>query len=114
VAHFAGSHKRDPRSATVPGFAAGPNGEAWLATRGGLARHSADGRVKIFTAKEGLPADDVLDVAADGKGRIWFLTAKGLGRIEDDRLAMAESEGGDRGFNWKKARRIAADAEGRV
>jgi signal transduction histidine kinase/ligand-binding sensor domain-containing protein len=67
-----------------------PNGELFLATFGGLARF--DGHrfaILDMAADDGLPANRIVALAADGPDSFLFLTQQGhLGRVEAGRSAL--------------------------
>jgi hypothetical protein len=58
-----------------------PDGSVWFATAGGASRF--DGQEFInFTTHDGLPDDDVLNMARDAKGDLWFSTDTGIARYD--------------------------------
>jgi signal transduction histidine kinase/ligand-binding sensor domain-containing protein len=72
----------DPR---VYGIAPLPNGGMLLGTRRGLVWYH-DGRVQLYTDKEGLPGDVVFCLLPDASGGVWIGTERGLGRWENGRI----------------------------
>ena len=71
------------------------SGNLWLASSAvGLLRLSA-GKVTRYTATNGLPSIEVLQVLADARGRIWFVTASGqLGWVDGDRCQVLPGSAG--------------------
>jgi ligand-binding sensor domain-containing protein len=57
-----------------------PSGGFWLASAHGLARVDRTGTTARFTARDGLPSDDVLSVLVDRDGVVWVGTGKGMAR----------------------------------
>ena len=61
-------------------------GQVWLGTQGGLLRVTQDAS-KLFTARDGLSADDVRAIAEDREGNLWVGTdGGGLNRLRDGRF----------------------------
>jgi signal transduction histidine kinase/ligand-binding sensor domain-containing protein len=54
----------------------------WIGATTGLYARYPDGHVIRMTTANGLPADDVLNVAIDGGGRLWVATRHGLALID--------------------------------
>ncbi len=79
----------NPQNVAHPsGFAEDRAGNLWMSStwkaESRLSRYK-DGRFKIFTPADGLPASEaILDLLVDGKGRLWLATpADGVGKIDD-------------------------------
>lgn len=63
-------------------------GAFWFGTRLGLLRWKGD-EARLYTTREGLPADEVLTVVPGAGGEIWVGTTRGLARMLDGRLDVA-------------------------
>ncbi|HXU83761.1 MAG TPA: two-component regulator propeller domain-containing protein, partial [Polyangia bacterium] len=63
------------------------SGAFWLGTRVGLLRWKGD-EARLYTTREGLPADEVLTVAPGPTGEILVGTTRGLARMLDGRLEV--------------------------
>lgn len=59
-------------------------GNAWLATSGGAAHVSKDGKWQIYTTMNGLIDNNVLSVAIDPKGNVWFATPEGASVLQSN------------------------------
>ena len=57
-------------------------GVLWVGATSGLYARSPEGHVTRLTVANGLPADDILHVAADGVGRLWIATRQGLALLD--------------------------------
>ncbi len=70
-------------------------GDVWVAiNRGGLARRSPDGTLRIFTVADGLPSDEVLSIHEDVDGALWVGTRGGLALVRDERpIAFTPAHG---------------------
>ncbi len=70
-------------------------GDVWIAlNRGGLARRSSDGRLRVFGRADGLPSEEVLSVHEDAAGALWVGTRGGLVLVRGDSLvAFTAAEG---------------------
>jgi ligand-binding sensor domain-containing protein len=74
----------------VTGIAAGPSGEVWIATHGGLARYApgAPGRpgdaswTTATVESDGLPYPTVLGLAVDRRGVAWAATGAGAAMVD--------------------------------
>jgi ligand-binding sensor domain-containing protein/signal transduction histidine kinase len=92
----------------------GINGEddLWVGTSGGLSRVSADGRIRNFTAKDGLGAEIVSAMAQDRAGDLWVATrGGGLQLFSGGRFVAVPvfvHEGDDQG----RIEGMSADGEG--
>jgi ligand-binding sensor domain-containing protein len=60
-------------------------GAYWFASRVGLARWKGV-EARLYTQRDGLPAEQVLVVAPGARGEIWAGTPRGLVRIENGRI----------------------------
>ena len=49
-------------------------GSLWIATPSGLYRRWPDGTAARYTARDGLPSDDLSDILEDHEGRLWVAT----------------------------------------
>ena len=64
-------------------FAEDRLGQIWIAFHGGLVRYS-HGASTFFTARDGMPPGDVLNMHVDHAGRLWLASAQsGLIRVND-------------------------------
>ncbi len=62
-------------------------GRLWIAhANRGVTRIDAEGKARSFRASDGLPSDQLYDVAVDRSGAAWVATSRGLARIEEDRV----------------------------
>lgn len=60
----------------------GKDSVIWFATEGGLCRYQPENRaLKIFTSRDGLPADVICAILEDNKNNLWLSTSKGLARF---------------------------------
>ena len=58
------------------------NGILWFATEGGLCSYDeAKSLLRIYTAKDGLPADVIYAILEDNSNNLWLSTSKGLVRF---------------------------------
>lgn len=62
-----------------------PDGTLWIGTGQGLAR-LRDGRLQMFTARDGLPDENVFRVMPARDGGLWIATRAGLVAWRDNRL----------------------------
>jgi signal transduction histidine kinase/ligand-binding sensor domain-containing protein len=70
-------------------------GTLWIAANTGVMRRTADGKVRWFGEKDGLPDNVVRAVASDRDGNLWAGTNNGLARLEHGRfVSAAEADGG--------------------
>ena len=76
----------------------------WLATNGGLVR-LAGGRVEVYDENRFLDSELILDVDVDARGRVWAVTADGLGRVEGSEWKSVE-------FPGARERAMAVDVDG--
>ncbi len=58
-------------AAGVRTLCVGSDGELWIGTTHGLVARQSDGRSRLFSARDGLPADLVDKIWADRDGNIW-------------------------------------------
>ncbi|NPC84743.1 PAS domain S-box protein, partial [Pyxidicoccus fallax] len=61
------------------------SGILWVATDDGLARVSAS-RVDVVRGRNGLPANNLLSVVDDGRGRLWMGSNRGIFRVDKAEL----------------------------
>ncbi|MEO0558895.1 MAG: two-component regulator propeller domain-containing protein, partial [Bacteroidota bacterium] len=78
------SFRHDPDSSSlasnvVQALAPAPGGALWVGTAAGLDRY--DPATEQFTPVEGLPAEDILELAADTTGAVWVGTTAGLAQV---------------------------------
>ena len=79
-----------PRLSSV---AALPDGRVLAGGRTGLFVVQADGGVTRYTAAEGLPATDVVDLQVDASGRAWIATTAGLALLTAPVAPCGEDDG---------------------
>jgi ligand-binding sensor domain-containing protein/two-component sensor histidine kinase len=64
-------------------FGEDPAGNVWIGFNHVLARY-AQGRFRLFTASEGLPAGTIMNIHVDRSGRLWLASEEsGLVRVDD-------------------------------
>jgi len=81
-------------------------GRLWLGTQGGLLRLDD---LKLFTTRDGLPADDVRAIGEDREGNLWIGTeGGGLSRLSDARFTCFTKANGLPG-NSVSAAEVDAD-----
>src|SRR5207237_9588745 len=56
-------------------------GDIWIATRGGLDR-LRHGKVRAYSAREGLPENTIFHVLEDKSGYLWLTSNRGIFRIQ--------------------------------
>jgi hypothetical protein len=79
-------------AAAVHDIAAGPGGEVWLATSGGLLRIGADGSyLSSMVENAPLPYPTVLGVSIDRRGVAWAATVAGAAAVDQKRDGRAFS-----------------------
>jgi len=59
----------------------GSDGSLWVGTGDGLARWK-DGRITVFTIRDGLPSNSIHGLVEVGKGSLWVWTEAGLARAD--------------------------------
>jgi diguanylate cyclase (GGDEF)-like protein len=65
-------------------------GRAWIGTEHGLAEWiEGRGIVRLLTEKDGLPANAVRSLRADGEDRLWIGTMTGIALLQDDVIRPA-------------------------
>lgn len=94
---------------TIACIAQDTDGFLWMGTEGGLLRHSA-GQWKVWTTKDGLPADYVPQILATKEG-LWIPSIRGLVRFKDGRVDQALLDGIP---STSGAGHLALDGQGRV
>ena len=57
-----------------------------MGTGGAGLNRLKDGKVTVYTTREGLPSDNVFSVNQDGNGTLWAGTRKGLAQLRDGRF----------------------------
>jgi ligand-binding sensor domain-containing protein/signal transduction histidine kinase len=62
----------------------------WMGTEKGLFHRSPDGAIVRYTARDGLPGDDIRTILGDARGDIWIGTTTGLCRFHDTPHAGVE------------------------
>ncbi len=71
-------------SEDVVGLAVAGDGSLWAASaHSGLAHRLGDGTVQLYQEAQGLPSNELLDVAADGANGLWLATTtRGVWRLD--------------------------------
>lgn len=82
-------------SVDVVGLAHGPDGSLWAATlHSGLVRLRPDGAVDHWRTSDGLPENELIDVAVDASGLVWIATAsEGVHRLDPATGALRDASG---------------------
>jgi ligand-binding sensor domain-containing protein/signal transduction histidine kinase len=101
------------------GFQGGPvqvlfgdsRGALWIGGAGGSLSCWQGGKLRKFTAKDGLPSDSITALAEDGNGRLWVGTQSGLVVWQDGHMA---SLNGEAMFPGKTITTIFSDRNGRI
>jgi ligand-binding sensor domain-containing protein len=88
---------------------AAPNGDFWYATVTEGAYRLSGGKLTHFTTIDGLTNNEIHHVVAARDGSIWFGTADGISRFDDNKTWTIYRLPGDAGNNWIDALAIAAD-----
>jgi len=99
-------------SAFVQTFAEGPDGSVWIGTDGrGIARWH-EGRISVWSDREGLPDTHVLTIHADAAGTVWMGTdSAGLIRMKGGRFTRYTTASG----LWSdKVLQMLDDSRGRL
>ncbi len=79
----------DMSSLTIDSLTEDGEGGLWIAYRGGSVCRFQDGKWRLLTEADGLPAGPAIcAVARDGKGRLWFAKAGQLGLVRDGKFQM--------------------------
>ena len=68
----------------IAAVAEGGDGTRWFGAPWGLGRLSARGEWRLFTTRDGLPANSVTALSLDGDGTLWVGTTGGLTRFRGD------------------------------
>jgi ligand-binding sensor domain-containing protein len=64
------------------------DGAVWAATYSGAYRYDGQNR-RRFTAQDGLPDNEVHDVAEDADGQLWFATEQGAAHVDPATLNLS-------------------------
>ncbi len=73
----------------VYSLARAPGGGIMIGTRLGLI-HYKEGRVRVYSLRDGLPGEVVYSLLADGNGGVWIGTDRGLARWRADRITRLD------------------------
>lgn len=100
-------------SDSISAIVVAPDGSLWFATSSSGAGHRAvDGTWTRYRVTQGLPSNELQDLAVDAAGNTWFGTNEGLSRrATDGRFTTFTSADGMIGDN---IRALAVDATGSV
>lgn len=66
-------------------------GILWIGTRNGLARVNNTGTpevTRVYTTRDGLSNNHILDILEDSDGNLWLAALKGLNRLKKDRTGQ--------------------------
>jgi signal transduction histidine kinase/ligand-binding sensor domain-containing protein len=106
-----------PRFNGPMSFAEDSHGNVWFGYYfGGLARYR-DGKFRLFTDRDGLPASRVNDLLADSSGRLWIATSgRGLFRVDrpDDETLVFRGLSTADGLSSNLPQCLTEDRLGRV
>ena len=94
VAHLEGLRLRMyriglPDLTHVLSVAPAPNGTVWLGTDKGLA-HLQNGHFTIYSKAQGLPDDNLYQIALDQKGALWIGGGRGIFTVQTQDLAALD------------------------
>jgi two-component system, sensor histidine kinase and response regulator len=64
----------------------GDDSSLWIGTYGGGVSRLKNGKLTIYTTKEGLAGNSVTELCKDKEGNIWIATEQGLSRFQDGRF----------------------------
>ena len=67
-------------------FTSDHEGNVWVATSAGLFKYKDDREIAHYTAKDGLPSDQVITIHLDRNGNLWVGTFAGLTQFKDGRF----------------------------
>jgi len=70
-------------------------GNLWIGGNQGILERTADGGIRRYTQRDGLPDPSVRALWQDREGNIWAGTNNGFGRLEDGRFATSREPGRD-------------------
>ena len=76
-------------------------GVLWVGATSGLYARTPDGHVTRLTAANGLPADDILHVAADSVGQLWIATRQGLALLDREAALRGDTHAVRRVFTTR-------------
>ena len=88
---------------------AGRDGSIWVGTEGAGLVRLKDGKIQRFTAKDGLPGNEVRALLEDRDGNLWVGTNHGLGRLSNGRWSRLGTEDG---LSGDLVRSIYEDTDG--
>jgi ligand-binding sensor domain-containing protein len=71
---------------SIRALTVGRDGSLWVATRWGGLNHLREGRVTVYTTRDGLGSDDVRAVVETPDRAVWIATAAGLHRMHDETI----------------------------
>jgi ligand-binding sensor domain-containing protein/signal transduction histidine kinase len=83
-----------PRNETPCSMELDSEGGLWItSSTGKVVRYREDGKVDVFTAKDGLPGGGVCWLASGRDGTLWFAKGSRVGVIRDGRFKVLENFG---------------------
>src|SRR5262249_6087100 len=96
-------------------FGEDARGNVWIGFDGGVGRYSA-GRVRFFTATDGLPPGAIVNIHANA-GRIWLASSRsGVIRVDDPSSERPRftAYGTAQGLSSPRTEVVTSDAYGRI
>jgi ligand-binding sensor domain-containing protein len=102
----------DYESISIP-RAVDSKGYLWSGAYDGLWIFSPAGSRTHFTTKEGLPSDNVNDVALDASGNAWIATDGGLAAVESDKVTSVY-KGTEIGLVSDIVKKVFVDSNGNI
>ena len=87
------------------------HGNLWLGSSQGLVRRAADGTIRKFDTRDGLPDIFVRALAVDRDGNVWAGTNSGLARLRNNRFVTMTGPGGQ---DRDQVRSLFEDREGNL
>lgn len=111
VQHYATSQEFNNQNASayIISMLFNDDGTVWLGTEGGgLNLYDMKNRtLRTLTTQEGLPSNDIYNLAFDGKKRLWVSTGKGIALIDSFRVSNLNYVGNiDREYNKSSFTRL--------
>src|SRR5438552_19144113 len=67
----------------------------WIAGSRGIIERTAEGKIRKYTERDGLPDEVVRALRQDRDGNIWAGTNNGFARLEGKRVATPTAAGGE-------------------
>lgn len=81
--HYGEADGLPPRAGAPNSFGQDQSGQVWIGLSNGVLARYRDGRLSVFTEKDGVPAGNIWDLYTDRTGRLWIASAHGgLARVD--------------------------------